>query len=318
MRKTLNREIICGRVYEHTLTKKVTGPESKNPGTEYIGGELSIATDADNLNVVTVHFTYVTATTKKGQTNSTYTALAKIIDEGKTVIIDGSDEATLVKVSTSLGLNEFPSNRNGQEEMVCAKRNEGGFVTILSSLAKENDRNKFEFDMLINGTRRVEADEERNIPEDYVIVKGAIFDFRNAMLPVELVCRNSDGMNYFERLDASASNLVFTKVWGEISSQTIITKREEASAFGEPAVREYSRTIKEWTITGCNPEPYELGDETNGITADEIKQCMADREVHLAEVKKRAEEWQSQRAAANTAAPTNQATAPAAVGGFNF
>ncbi len=313
MRKTINRTKIAGRVYEHNLEVKVTGPTSKAPGTEYIRGDLNVATDEDCLNVVSVHFSYVTATTKKGQPNNTFAALMKIINEGKTVVIDGAENATIVKVDTALGVNDFP-NREG--EMVSAKRNEGGFVTIVNSLSNTDDRNKFECDMYINGTRRVEADEEKNIPEDYLVVKGAVFDFRNALIPVEFVCRDKGGMSYFENLDASSSNPTFTKVWGLINSQTIVTRREEASAFGEPAIKEYSRTIREWTITGCNPEPYEIGDAENGITAEDMSKAVEDRNVHLAEVKKNAEDY---RARATAATPvTTQATAPASVGGFNF
>lgn len=313
MRKTINKAKIAGRVYEHNLEVKVTGPTSKTPGTEYIRGDLNVATDEDCLNVVSVHFSYVTATTKKGQPNNTFAALMKIIKEGKTVVIDGAENATIVKIDTALGVNDFP-NREG--EMVSAKRNEGGFVTIVNSLSNADDRNKFECDMYINSTRRIEADEEKNIPEDYLVVKGAVFDFRNALIPVEFVCRDKGGMSYFENLDASSSNPTFTKVWGLINSQTIVTRREEASAFGEPAIKEYSRTIREWTITGCNPEPYEIGDAENGITVEDITKAVEDRNVHLAEVKKNAEDY---RARATAATPvTTQATAPASVGGFNF
>ena len=316
MKKPINREHISGRVYDHNLAIKVTGESSKQPGTEYINGTLDVATDDAGLNVVTVNFTYVTAVTSKGTKNATYAALKNIIESGKTIVNDGIENATIVKVDTALGLNDFYTNRNGEEVLVQAKRNDGGFVSIITKLEKEDDRNKFEFDMLINGTRLVEADPEKNIDNDYLIVKGAVFNFRNAILPVELIVKNAGGIKYFESLEASSSNLTFTKVWGKIESQTIVTKREEESAFGEAAVKEYTRTIKEWVITGCSkPDAvYEIGDAENGITEDEIKKAMADREVYLADIKKRQEEYQASKAAA----PATSATAAANVGGFNF
>lgn len=318
MKKAVNREHLEGRVYDHNLSLKVTGENSKHPGTEYINGTLDVATDNDVLNVVTVNFTYVTATTSKGNKNETFSVLKNIIDNGKTVIADGPENATMVKIDTALGLNDFYTNRNGQEELVSAKRNDGGFVTIVSRIdPEETKRNKFECDMLINGTRLVEADEERNIPADYLVVKGAIFNFRNAILPVEFIVRNPGGIKYFESLDTSPSNMVFTKVWGEIKSQTIVDRREEESAFGEAAVREYERKVREWVITGTAKEPYEMGDEQTGITTEEIKQMLSDREVYLADVKRRAEEWQAQRAAAPSATTSN-AGVTAAAGGFNF
>ena len=317
--KMLNRERVEGKVYDYTIEKRTSGPNSKNPGTEYITGNLDVATDDEGLNIVTVHFTYVTEITSKGNKNNTYTALNNIINNGKTVVVNGMDEATMVRVDTALALNDF---YNREDELVSAKRNEGGFVTIVNKLSDASTRNTFEFDMLINGTRLVEADPERHIDADYLVVKGAIFDFRNAILPVELVVKNAGGIKYFESLDASPSNLVFTKVWGKIESQTIVDKREEESAFGEASVKEYTRNVREWVITGTSkPEAmYEIGDEQNGITEDEVKKAMADREVYLADVKKRQEEYQAQRAAANGGTNENAGNAgvSAQMGGFNF
>ena len=317
--KVANKERIEGRVYDHNLTiKKVQNTESKNFGKEFIGGTLDIATDDDCLNVIQVNYTYVTETTAKGNKNNTYAALKNIIENGKTILNDGKDVATMVRIDTSLALNDFYTNRNGEETLVSAKRNEGGFVTIINSLGDEDNRNTFEFDMLINGTQYIEADEERNIAEDYLIVKGAVFNFKNDILPVELICRNKGGIKYFESLDASPQNLTFTKVWGKITSQTIVRRVEEESAFGDPAVKEYTRTSREWVITGTSkPDAvYEIGDPENGITTEDIKKAMADREVHLADVKRRQDEYQ----ASKNAGGGSSSPAPAAVSAdsFNF
>ena len=317
MRKVLNREHIEGRVYEHNLAiKTVQNSDSKNFGKEFIGGTLDVATDDDCLNVVTITFTYVTETTAKGTKNETYTTLKNIIENGKTVIVDGKDAATLVKIDTALAVNDFYTSRNGEEVLVSAKRNEGGFVHTVNKLCDASARNTFEMDMLINGTRLIEADEERNIPADYLVVKGAVFNFRNAILPVEFIVKNPSGIKYFENLDASSSNMIFTKVWGKINSETIKTSREEESAFGESKVTEYERTIKEWVITGTANEAYEIGDEQNGITIDEIKKALADREVYLADVKKRQDEYQASKNAGGNA--TGGAGVSAQQGGFNF
>ena len=317
MRKVLNKEHIEGRVYEHNLAiKTVQNSESKNFGKEFIGGTLDVATDDDCLNIVTINFTYVTEVTSKGAKNDTYAALKNIIENGKTVLVDGKDAATLVKIDTALGVNDFYTSRNGEEVLVTAKRNEGGFVHIVNKLSDAATRNTFEMDMLINGTRLVEADEERNISADYLVVKGAVFNFRNAILPVEFIVKNPSGIKYFESLDASSSNMVFTKVWGKINSETIKTVKTEESMFGEANVTEYERTIKEWVITGTANETYELDDEQNGITFDEIKKALADREVYLADVKKRQDEYQASKASNTPAIGGTGVTA--AQGGFNF
>lgn len=319
MRKTLNKVKLIGRVYDFTIAEKVTGEGSKNPGTPYIGGTLSIATDDACLNVVDVNFTYVTETTKNGNKNSTYTALKKIINDNKTILTVGKDDAFKVKVDSAIGLNDFYTDRNGEETLVSAKRADGGFVTIVSAIDEEEDkRNTFECDMLINNVRRIEADEEKHIDKDYVVIKGVVFNFRNAILPVEFFVKSESGMKYFESLDVTPQNLVFTKVWGVINSETIVRRVEEESAFGEPSVKEFTSKRKEWVVTGTSkPDAtYEIGDAESGITADEIKEKMADREVYLADIKKRADEYKASKAAAGGV--TNVASAPAAMGGFDF
>lgn len=324
MRKALNKVSLQGRVYDHNLQLKTVSDQSKASfGTEFINGTLDIATDDAGLNIVQVHFTYVTAVNKKGGKNSTFTVLKNIIDNPKTIIANGKDEALCVKVDTAVGLNDFYSNRTGEDVLVSAKRCEGGFVSVVKVLPEEKDRNRFECDMLINGTRVVEANEEKNIPEDYLIVKGAVFDFKNSLLPVEFVVKSKGGINYFESLDASPKKMTFTKVWGTINCTTVVTKKEEESAFGEPVVKEYTNTRREWIVTGTSkPDAvYEIGDEKNGITDEEIKKAVADREIYLADVKKRQDEYQASKnnsVASEVPFGTGTASAPAAEGGFNF
>lgn len=319
MKKAINKINLSGRIYEHKLEEKVTGETSKAPGTPFISGTLDIATDDAGLNIVQVHFTYVTEFTKKGSANATYKNLKKIIAENKTILTVGKDAATMIKVDTALDLNDFYTNRDGEETLVSAKRCEGGFVSFVSSLPDEADRNRFEVDLLINGTRYVEADPERNIDKDYLVVKGAVFNFRGDIKPVELVVKNEGGIKYFESLDASSTNLVFTKVWGNINSTTIVRRVEEESAFGEPSVKEYTRNVREWVITGTSrPDAvYPIDDAEAGITKEEIKTAMANREVYLADVKKSHDEWQATKNSGG-AGSASVAAAPAAAGGFDF
>lgn len=318
MKYKQNSERIEGRIYQHDLAiKTVQNQSSQNFGKEFIAGTLEVAVDDAGLNVIPVHFTYVTEVTSKGQTNRTFTVLKKIIDEGKTIITDGMDEATKVRIDTALALNDFYTN---DDSLVSVKTNEGGFVTIVNELSGENERNTFSADMVITGVTRIEADEEKNIKEDYVTVKGAIFNFRGDLLPLEFIVKNAGGMKYFEDLGASNSEPVYTKVWGRINCETKTTIVEEESAFGEAAVKKYERKTKEWVITGTAKVPYEFGDEEI-LTGEELTKAMQAREVMLADIKKRSEEYKAQKAAGNTnSAPKAQTGAkPAAKAGtFNF
>lgn len=301
----INREVVEGRLYQHSLElKTVQNQASANYGKEFITGTIDIATDEEGLNVIPVHYTYITETTSTGKKNVTFGVLKSIIDGvGKTWITDGKEAALKVRATPSLALNDF-YNREG--ELVSARRNEGGFVNTINDLAPEAERNTFRCDMVITSVTTVEADEENGIPADYIKVKGAIFNFRKDILPVEFTCHDEGGMGYFESLDASPTNPIFTEVRGHIISNVITREIEEESAFGSASVRTVSRTVREWCIDWAKPVEYDFGaDDT--LTAEELKEAIQNREVYLAEVKKRQEEYQ-----ANSTTATAQTTAPKA------
>ena len=278
MKNMINKTHIEGVLYEHDLQLRTTGEKSKNPGTEFIMGTISIATNNDMTNIVPVHFTYVTATTAKGNANSTFTILKKIINGDLATMMDkGVGAAAKLRIDSAIGLNEFYSDRSGKEELVSAKRNEG--------------------------------DPEKDLPAKG-IVKGAIFDFRKSLLPVEFSVTNPNAISYFVGLGASAKEPVFTRVKGAQISETIVRKVVEESAFGAPSVREVPSSRKDWVITWAQTEPY-AWDEEGSITAAELTEAMANREVYLAGVKQRQDEYNA----------TKSQTAPSSVpskASFNF
>jgi hypothetical protein len=274
-------------------------------------GTVSIATDDAQINIVPVHFTYVTATTAKGSANATFGVLKDIIDGKLATIMSGSDNAAKLRIDSAIGLNEFYADRNGKEELVSAKRNEGGFVHTCAQLAEdEKTRNTFEVDMVITNVKRIEADEEKKTPEK-CIVKGAIFDFRKSLMPIELSVLNENAMAYFEGLEASSKNPVFTKVKGRQVSETVTRTITEESAFGEASVREVKSSRKDFVITWAQKEPYVWDDEET-ITAAEMTDAMSARQTYLATVKQRQDEYKASKGAGAAA------NKPAAEGGYDF
>ena len=260
---------------------------------------------------ISIHFTYVTATTSTGKANATFATLKKIIDkEIGTIMGNGIENAGMVRIDTAIGLNEFYTDRSGKEELVSAKRYEGGFVHLISALTEDEKlRNLFECDIVITNFTRKEADEEKNLPEKGII-KGAIFDFRKSLLPVELSVLNPAAIDYFEGLGVSVKSPVFTKVKGRQISETIKRQIVEEGAFGEPSVREVSNTRKDYVVTWAAQEPYEW-DTEESITVTELNEAITARETYLATVKQRQDEYKaSQGAAPKIAAP--------ATGAFNF
>ena len=314
----INTEKIEGYVYStgsnfNQLSERVTGENSKHPGTKYIAGDLDIAVDESGLNVVTIHYTYVTETYKSGSVNNTYIALKRIIDNpDKTWINGGKENAFKVQCTgAALALNDFIASDGSK---VAAIRNENGFCSIVTELGPEAERNTFTTDMLITKVTHVDADPDRNIAEDYTTVSGAIFGYGPVLLPVSFTVRNKMGMEYFEGLDATPSNPVFTKLWGRINCMTIKTERREESAFGEAAVQTYERKSREYVITGTAKVPYDFGDE-EVLTAADVSKMAQDRQVMLAEIEKRHNERQAQKA---SGVPFSGGTVTVPEGGFVF
>jgi hypothetical protein len=148
----------------------------------------------------------------------------------------GVDKAAKVRIDSQIGLNEFYSNRNGTDELVSQKRNEGGFLHIVQNIAAaEGLRDTFLADMIITKTKRFEADPDSNRPEK-MIVSGYVFDFRNALLPIDVTCYAPQGMDIIDGYEASESHPVFTQVAGHQVSKTVTTTRvsESSGGWGEP------------------------------------------------------------------------------------
>lgn len=288
MIKTTNDVTIEGYLYEHKLELKTTGPNSKKPGTSYIGGTISIATDEALTNIVPVHYTYVTAVTASGQPNNTYTTLLGIYNGSiKNVMSDGKDNAAKLRISSALNLNEFYSDRNspnGEPTLISTIRNEGGFITLVNTLSDDESRRAtFNCDIVITGVNRIDADPEKGIAER-MIVKGGIFDFRKALKPVEFTILNPALMDVFEAYEVSAAKPVFTRVWGnEISTVIVRTTRQEG-LLGEDYVREVRSTRRDYVITSGLTETY-TWDSEDTMTVEEFKNIISEREVYLATLK---------------------------------
>jgi len=321
MKYTKNSITIQGRVYSFgeangrnmLEVKTVKNEQSDNFGKEYISGTVQVAVDEAGLNVIPVHYTWVTPTTKAGGTNNTFVALKSLIDGGKTWVKDGKDAAPMVKLEPSFALNDFYINENGEDKLVSQVVHEGGFATIVNTLPEnEADRSHFRCDMVITNVTHVDADEEKNIDE-HVALRGAVFNFRKELLPLTFTVKNPNGMNYFEGLGVSGSEPVYTWVEGVINCNTVKNEIKEETAFGGDSVRTFEKKTKEWLVVRASQNPYDFGEE-GILTGEELTKAMQDRQVKLAEEKKRSEEYKAQK--------NNPVAAPAApkakAGGFNF
>lgn len=290
-----------GLLYDHSLTLKQTGPGTKAPGTDFISGVVKVAVDPEMTNIVEVHYTYVVEKTAKGKTNDTFVNLKAIIGGIRHTYMDmiGKEEyvPAYVRIDTSIALNDYYNGPADNRELVSAKRNEGGFLHFIkeSELNPEiPSRNAFKADMIITSINRLEADPERDIPER-MNVQGAIFDFRRAVLPVNFTLYNPHGMELFEGQAPSSAEPFCTEVRGKVVSTTVLVKTEDESAFGPDLTKETPRSRKEYVIESIFKQVSYPWDDASFITAEELKKAIAEREIYLATVKERQEEYEARR-----------------------
>ena len=317
-----NSEKIEGYVFStgtgfNQLSERVSGENSKNPGTKYIAGDLDIAVDEEGLNVITVHFRYQAETTSSGKTNSTYAVLKKIIENAdtRTWLNGGKENAFKVSCSNvSIAVNDFIGS-DGKN--VAALRNENGFCSFVDTLSPEHQRNTFTVDMLINKVSEIEADPEKGIEKPYAAVSGAVFGYGNppVFIPITLVVKNEKGIKHFMDLEPSNGNPVFSKVWGRINCKTKREERVEESAFGEAAVQVFERKTREYEITGAAMVPYDFGDP-EVLTIDDVNTMIQNRQIMLAEVQKRHDERKTAKTSGGDSAFNPVAQIP--TGGFTF
>lgn len=315
MRENENRVNIEGYLYEADIEKKVTGPNSKNPGTEYIRGTVSIAVDEEGNNIVPVNFTYVTATTSKGNPNKSWAFLNNIVDKtAKTWAEVGKDGATKVSILANLTPNEFYT---ADGEFVSAMQIEGRFISATNKFRNSgSDRHKFSVDMVITNVKTVDENPERNIPE-HSIVKGAIFNYRNDMYEASFRIDDTNGRSYFESLEASSNNPVYTKIWGTVNNITVLVDKIQETAWGDATVQKVPRHFKTYMIENASPNPYEFGEE-GVMTAEEFKSVIQNYELRKAEIKARREEWEKKSAGGAIQTPAAANTSNINTGDFKF
>lgn len=304
----VNSVSLFGYLYESNLTMKTAGVNAKNPGMNYIYGDISVATNKECTNIVKVYYRYVTPTTSKGNANQTFQTLADIYNGlYKSVMSSSVAEAARLRIDSSIMVNDFYSSRSGKEELVSTQRVDGGFIHIMSNSesfpADESNWNRFKCDMVITNMTRQEANPERGLAEK-VILRGCVFGFRNAIQPVTFSVTDPAGMTYFEGLGIAPGNPQFIQVHGKIVAETIRkTTVTNSFGWGEAFVDEVQSSRRDFVITGM-AEPY-VWDDPKTITTADLQQAVADRNLYLASIKQRQDN--QRRPAAAATVPTNTA-----------
>ena len=277
-KKMINKSHIEGYLYESTLEEKVAGAEAKNPGSKYINGKLSIEVAEDNVIVIDI---YESEITKKGTKNQKYDTYKNII-AANNVVANGRDLAAKIRMDSALSTKNW---YHSDGELITSLRNFNGFAHIITD-NKFTPAATFEVDILITTTSDDMTKNENGDlePNGALVINGFIFDFAEKIMPVRFLIESENGIKYFRDLEPNT----FTKVWGNMVTQSTTNTRVEESAFGEDKVAEYTQTRKKFVVTGTNKEPYAFGDE-DVLSVKTVQEAIAARNTYLAELKTKTE-----------------------------
>lgn len=301
----INKANVDGIVYEHKLRLKECGPNSKNPGLQFITGDVIVAVDEDMLTTVPVNFGFITEFFNKKnddgtpKRNTTFDLLKRLIDNNETVSNPayGKMAALRISIQGEVECNDYARRDDG--ELVAQRRLRGAFAHVGSPT--DTMGATFETDILIKSYVERDMEDEDN----YGVLNGYVFNYRNDFMPVTYNVRIPAAMKYFDKKDISQAEPLLTRLQGKIVSNTVERTVEEEGAFGEPVVKPTTSTFRSWDIFFAAKEPYEFGEE-EVMTKSDIKAGMKVREEKLAGIKA---DWESRKNNASAfEAPATSAT----------
>lgn len=289
-----NNCTIEGILSGYRLFENVSGPNSKNPGTKYISGNITL--EAGEKNFIQVEFPYVSATTSRGNVNPTYTFLSNVLNKSIPTSAEGSAGAPVQVIGSSLAFNEYydKTTRDLTNTGLC---NRGGMINLLRD-GLTNPGAIFEADMLITGFFIKEDTNEEGKP--YGVAKGYVFGYGGVIHPAELVVEIPGALDYFSGQDISPSNPYFSRVKGYEVNRRIEVKNERSGAFSVDSTSAMRRERK-FVMTWTPDYPYPYGDE-DYLTNEMVKKMLADYETRRADMKTRGIE--RQKAAEANVAPS--------------
>ena len=318
MRENANKVVLEGYLYDLSglEIKQVKKKDSPKFGKDFLGGTFQLALAEDENNIVSIHISFMEPVYKSGKPNTTYSTLMNAKNAGQTWLAAGKEGALKVRVEAKIDLNDFYSINN--KTMVSARRIECSFVSTISSFTGEKTKsNYFIADMVITNVAQIEENEEKHVNE-HVEIRGAIFNFRNELLPMSFSVTSPAGMDYFSGIETP----MYTAISGYIKNNRVEGKKLIESAFGGPIEVDDSRSFTSWEVDWAASNPYEFDeDSTETMTIAELTKAQQNREIKLAEIKSQGEAREKELSDDLPFGDTPKTSGPAKTvpkGSFNF
>lgn len=287
MRESFNRVVICGKVLENNIEKKVS-----QKGEEYISGNVVIRVHQKvGREVLPMEIpveVYSKKYRKDGEPNKVYKGLEEAMNSLKSIAAVGQEEASNVVVANSgkpgtqiLRTNMYISR--GTQQLVQHAEFSSNFINPTSQGAEEAAT--FEVDIVV--TKKGYILDSEGVETDKYEVEGVHFGYNGRANIQKFVITDPQIIDYFEQninLDPREQDSI------KVSGIMNYSVREEVTvkkvAVGSDIQETRTFRTRELVITGLF-EPYE-GDEA--FPAAEVKKALAEREIYIEELKAKSED----------------------------
>ena len=183
--------------------------------------------------------------------------------------------ATNVSVTGSLELNEYYSKTKVLQQF---PQISGTYVNRLDG--EPNNKATFDVEIIVKSATE-ETDKEDNLTGRAII--HAIIPLYNKVIPMTFVVDAKGAQFVLDNFEAGKS----ANIWGKMTNFRKVTQIEKEGGFGESAFDEKVETLRELLVTGG--KVYEE-DSSQNFDKKLLKESLQAREVHLAELKTKAEQ----------------------------
>jgi hypothetical protein len=271
IRQAENKVFIEGTVNEKRMEIKDID------GKDAITGEIDIKTGDNSIHTVRV-FSYKFKT--DGSPNGVFKGLETVMNEYKTIAVDGADAADKVKISgAQLGVNEYWGQDGILRSITQLSTN---FINRLKTTDTFNPRAEFEIEVYIEAM--IDETDKEGIETGRLKVKGLTGIYGGKIIPLEFIVADDSAIDYI-RGNYNQGDTV--KLFGEVINNVIRVEKTPEVAFGKATTRIFDIVTRELLITGGLPA-YD-DDNPKKYSVDAIRKARVERDNHLDELKKKNE-----------------------------
>lgn len=211
---------------------------------------------------------------KDGNINPAYNSILKVKNEFTSIAAsqNGVDGATRVRVSGAKIIeNVYPKD----EKLISYPQIQASFFNSVEK-DKAKEEAKFEVEAVIKNIK----DETNRDGEETgrLIVNAIIPKYGEDVDIVDIIVANKSAIDYI-RSNWSENDTV--RINGKLNFTFINVTQEVESAFGEPVIKEFTRSVSELILTGGS-DPY---DEGEAYTQEDVKKGRAKRKERVEKAK---------------------------------